>query len=70
MDNVVDLFTGKAIPAAEESDFVTEFSEGPLGDFLYAVQRLTEATDEEEFRSEMRGIQEQVAKWPTRSGTS
>jgi len=65
MGNVVDLFTGNPIPAAEESDFVTEFMEGPLGDFLYSVQTLMEAKDEAEFRECMDDVRQQVRGWPT-----
>jgi hypothetical protein len=64
MENVVDLFTGRPIPASQESDFVMEFTEGPLGDFLYAVEGLLEATDEQTFRDFMSEIRTLVKEWP------
>lgn len=64
MGVVVDLFSGKPIPAAEGSDFVTEFVEGPLGDLAFALDRLGDAKSETEFRGELKGIKELVAGWP------
>jgi hypothetical protein len=65
MGDVVDLFSGKPIPAAEGSDFVQEFSEGPLGDFLFALSGLMEAQDEATFRQYMGELKERVNSWPT-----
>ena len=64
MGNVVDLFSGREVPAAEESDFVTEFIEGPLGDFLFALDGLLEAPDEATFREYMAELKERVDGWP------
>lgn len=65
MGNVVDLFTGAPIPAAVDSDFVQEFTEGPLGDFLFALDGLLEAKDEATFREYMGEVKGLVRSWPT-----
>jgi|RhiMetStandDraft_4_1073278.scaffolds.fasta_scaffold176478_1 hypothetical protein len=64
MGDVVDLFTGQTIPAAEGSDFVQEFIDGPLGDFLFALQGLHESTDEATFRDYLAELKALTQGWP------
>ena len=65
MGDVVDLFSGQPVPAAEGSNFVQEFSDGPLGDFIFAVNELMKSEDEATFREYMQEIRDLVSQWPT-----
>jgi hypothetical protein len=64
MGDVVDLFTGQPIPAADGSEFVQEFTEGPLGDFLFALNGLHEAKTEGEFREYLKELRDLTSRWP------
>ena len=64
MGDVIDFFSRQEVPAADGSDFVTEFVENRMGDFLTSVEELNHATDEEEFKKWMVDIRDQVRAWP------
>jgi hypothetical protein len=63
-DNVIPLFGGDPPPAAEDSDFVAEFTEEHLGNFLFEVQGLTDAVTEDAFTTAMDAIRVLVEGWP------
>jgi len=63
MGDVVDMFTKQPIPAAENSEFVQQFTENELGDLLATMDALSKAENEEQFRYYLEDIREQAGTW-------
>lgn len=62
-DNVIHLFGGE-VPAAEGSEKVERFVDEFMGDFMFAVEQLNQADDEDEFVSAKDEVERIVAAWP------
>jgi hypothetical protein len=64
-DNVIDLFSRRPLPIQQiESTVIEDFLENHYWDAIGALEAMSEATTEEEFRQWREELKRLVSEWP------